>query len=86
MESSALVALVAGANTTVRGGEDAILDLTATVDPDEVGLMKCSRHMYIAPSIHVDEIFAPFVFSPFEQLAISSSRHSQVEIAFGAAR
>lgn len=47
VESSALVALVAGANTTVRGGEDAILDLTATVDPDEVGYMKCSRHVYI---------------------------------------
>lgn len=36
MESSALVASVAGGNGTVSSASDVVLDLAATVDPDKV--------------------------------------------------
>lgn len=35
MESSSLIAAVAGGNSTISGGTDFVLDMTA-VDPDEV--------------------------------------------------
>lgn len=38
MESSSLIAAVAGGNSTVSRGAEVVLDLTATVDPDEVRL------------------------------------------------
>ncbi len=43
MESSPLIAAVSGGNSTVSGGSEVVLDLTA-VDPDEV-LYKCSRYL-----------------------------------------
>lgn len=36
VESSELIAVVSGGNRTIGGGEDAVLDLTASIDPDEV--------------------------------------------------
>lgn len=36
VESSELIAVVSGGNSTIVGGEDAVLDLTASIDPDEV--------------------------------------------------
>lgn len=36
VESSDLIAAVSGGNSTISGGEDVVLDLTASIDPDEV--------------------------------------------------
>lgn len=36
VESTELIAAVGGGNRTVSGGEDVVIDLAATLDPDEV--------------------------------------------------
>ena len=36
VESSEIIAAVYGGNSTISGGEDVVLDLTASIDPDEV--------------------------------------------------
>lgn len=43
VESSSLIAAVAGGNSTVSAGIDLVLDMTATIDPDEVKTCSVSK-------------------------------------------
>lgn len=59
MESSSLIPAVAGGNSTVSGGEEVVLDLTATVDPDEVRLY---HHKYTFQFVQENKYEGPRVY------------------------